>query len=128
MKITSILLAAALIASFGYGIDLSKSKDDELVKLQGTLKGNDAIDLELEVRKRAAKMSDKNKSKFMDKVRASFEKATDNWSAKDLRAYQKEIRNGVKSRIEKMSDKEKKEYGFSEPSNCPHGGACAGHK
>ncbi len=108
MKITSILLAVALVVSFGYGIDLSKSKDDELVKLQGTLKGNDAIDLELEVRKRVAKMSDKNKSKFMDKVKASFEKATDSWSAKDLRTYQKEIRNGVKSRIEKMSDKEKK--------------------
>ncbi|WP_295701588.1 hypothetical protein [uncultured Helicobacter sp.] len=62
--------------SFGYGIDLSKKKDDDLVKLQGTLKGavmkvtkillvEDAVDLALEVRKRVAKMSEKNKPKYM---------------------------------------------------------------
>ena len=62
--------------SFGYGIDLSKKKDDDLVKLQGTLKGavmkvtkillvEDGVDLALEVRKRVAKMSEKNKPKYM---------------------------------------------------------------
>ncbi|WP_304381748.1 hypothetical protein, partial [uncultured Helicobacter sp.] len=67
---------AALAFSFGYGIDLSKKKDDDLVKLQGTLKGavmkvtkillvEDAVDLALEVRKRVAKMSEKNKPKYM---------------------------------------------------------------
>ncbi|WP_300859915.1 DUF1104 domain-containing protein [uncultured Helicobacter sp.] len=65
MKVTKILLVAALAFSFGYGIDLSKKKDDDLVKLQGTLKGEDAVDLALEVRKRVAKMSEKNKPKYM---------------------------------------------------------------
>ena len=62
--------------SFGYGIDLSKKKDDDLVKLQGTLKGavmkvtkillvEDAVDLALEVLKRVAKMSEKYKPKYM---------------------------------------------------------------
>ncbi|WP_343353406.1 DUF1104 domain-containing protein [Helicobacter mastomyrinus] len=119
MKVTKILLVAALAFSFGYGIDLSKKKDDDLVKLQGTLKGEDAVDLALEVRKRVAKMSEKNKPKYMEKVKAAFEKATDSWNAKELRAYKKALKEGVKARVEKMSDADKKAYGFDEASGCP---------
>ncbi|RDU60730.1 DUF1104 domain-containing protein [Helicobacter marmotae] len=122
MKVTHILLAGLLGMSFGYGIDLSKKKDSELVKLQGTLKGEDAIDLALEVRKRIAKMNEKAKTKFMEEIKASYNKATENWIAKDLRAYEKEVKDGVKARVEKMDEKQKKEYGFSQANqaDCPH--------
>ncbi|WP_300720261.1 hypothetical protein [uncultured Helicobacter sp.] len=55
----------------------------------------------------------------MEKVKAAFEKATDSWNAKELRAYEKALKEGVKARVEKMSDADKNAYGFGEASGCP---------
>lgn len=125
MRVTKILLAAVLGLSLGYGADFSKKKDDDLVKLQGTFKDkiDDAVDLQLEIKKRITKMSEKNKPKYMEKLKEAYEKATDGWTVKELREHEKAVREGVKARVEKMSDKEKKEYGFDGAGGCPmHGG------
>ncbi len=119
MKVAKVLLAG-LVVCMGYAADFSSKSNDELVKINGTLKSaDDAADLKLEILKRVNTLEESAKKDFIDKLKASYEKNTENMKVKDLRAYEANVKKAFKAKIEKLSDKDKEAFGLNAPS-CPH--------
>lgn len=122
-KMVKFVMAGVLCASFGYAADYSKHSDEELIKQNnGKLKAADAADLKLEVLKRANKLEGEAKKAFLDKVKAAYEKATENFKVKDFRAYEESVRKEFKAKIETLSEEAKAEFGIT-GGGCPHHGA-----
>ncbi len=119
-KISSVLLALGFGFSLGFAADFSKKSDAELFKLNGTLKGEDAVDLNLEIKKRSMKLNEEKRKEFNNKAKEGFEKNTEKMIVKDYRAQLKDIREAMKKRIEKMSNEEKKIYGFDKEPEHKH--------
>lgn len=125
------VLASIFALSIAYGADYSKKSESELIKLNGTLKKvEDAVDLRLEIKKRIAKMDDKQKPDFVKKLKDSYEKNTGDMKVKDLRKLEEDTKEAFAKRIQKLSDAEKKELGLSEEGHsCPmHGDGEHEHK
>lgn len=121
-KLVMTGLVSVSLASVGYAADYSKNSDDELIKLNnGKLKAADAADLKLEVIKRANKLEGEAKKAFLDKVKAAYDKATENFKVKDFRAYEESVRKEFKAKIDALSEEAKKEFGIT-GSGCPHHG------
>lgn len=121
-KLVMTGLVSVSLASVGYAADYSKNSDDELIKLNnGKLKAADAADLKLEVIKRANKLEGEAKKAFLDKVKAAYDKATENFKVKDFRAYEESVRKEFKAKIDALSEEAKKGFGIT-GSGCPHHG------
>lgn len=121
-KLVMTGLVSVSLASVGYAADYSKNSDDELIKLNnGKLKAADAADLKLEVIKRANKLEGEAKKAFLDKVKAAYDKATENFKVKDFRAYEESVRKEFKAKIDALSEEAKKEFGIT-GDGCPHHG------
>lgn len=121
-KLVMTGLVSVSLASVGYAADYSKNSDDELIKLNnGKLKAADAADLKLEVIKRANKLEGEAKKAFLDKVKAAYDKATENFKVKDFRAYEESVRKEFKAKIDALSEEAKQEFGIT-GGGCPHHG------
>lgn len=121
---SKLALASVLCVSLGYAADYSKQSDSDLIKLNnGKLKAADAADLKLEIMKRANKLEGDAKKDFFEKLKASYEKATDSWKAKDLRAYEAEVKKAFKEKVQSLSDEAKAELGLG-----GHGASCPNHQ
>ncbi|MWV62894.1 DUF1104 domain-containing protein [Helicobacter saguini] len=95
--------------------DYSKKSNDELVKLHGSVKNaSDAADLKIEIKKRIDKMDEKVRKDFIDKLKASYEKNTENMSVKEFRAYESSVKKELKAKMEKL--------GIKHPEGHHHGG------
>lgn len=103
-----VLISAVCAALCGVvsAEDYSKKSNDELVKLHGSVKNaSDAADLKLEIKKRIDKMDEKVRKDFIDKLKASYEKNTENMSVKDFRAYESSVKKELKAKMEKLGIK-----------------------
>lgn len=125
MKIALIGMFAAVGC---LAADYSKKSDKDLLSLNGTLKGADAVDLQFEIIKRAQSKGDA-KMTFMMDAKASFEKNTENMRVKDFREYEAGIKAGVMEKIASLSDEEREKLGVGAGGHsCPmHGGEGGGH-
>lgn len=122
-KLVMTGLVSVSLASVGYAADYSKNSDDELIKLNnGKLKAADAADLKLEVIKRANKLEGEAKEAFLDKVKAAYDKATENFKVKDFRAYEESVKKEFKAKIDALSEEAKKEFGITDGGCHHHGG------
>ncbi len=69
-------------------------------------------DYQIEIAKRLKKKSEKEAKAFKEKLKAQYEKATDNLTVKQLREYKQATHEAMKKRIESMSVKELQESGL----------------
>ncbi|WP_082807875.1 DUF1104 domain-containing protein [Helicobacter himalayensis] len=119
--LTMAVLASVFALGVAYGADYSKKSESELIKLNGTLKKiEDAVDLKLEIKKRIAKMDDKQKPEFVKKLKESYEENTAEMKVKDLRKLERETKEAFAKRIQKLSDAEKKELGLNKEAHSCH--------
>ncbi|RDU73801.1 DUF1104 domain-containing protein [Helicobacter aurati] len=115
-QIIQILFAGLLYTLFmtnSYGIDFSKKNNQELIKEAGTMIGNDAVEFALEIKKRANAMQEKARKDFIEKLERSYKENTKNMKLDDLKRYEKEILQGIKTKVGTMSDKAKQQYGIT---------------
>ncbi len=117
MKLTRTLKIGVLAVAFGSLVcanaaDFSKKSDKELISLSGIVKVEEFADYELEIAKRMKAKSEKEAKDFREKLKAQYEKATENMSVKEYREYKKATHEAMKKRVENMSEKELKESGF----------------
>ena len=117
MELTRTLKVSILAVAFGSLVcanaaDFSKKSDKELISLSGVVKVEEFADYELEIAKRMKAKSEKEAKDFREKLKAQYEKATENMSVKEYREYKKATHEAMKKRVEKMSEKELKESGL----------------
>ncbi len=117
MKLTRTLKVGILAVAFGSLVcanaaDFSKKSDKELISLSGVVKAEEFADYELEIAKRMKAKSEKEAKDFREKLKAQYEKATENMSVKEYREYKKATHEAMKKRVENMSEKELKESGL----------------
>ncbi|RDU60752.1 DUF1104 domain-containing protein [Helicobacter marmotae] len=103
---------SAFLCSAIFAADFSKTSEADLIKLSGVVKVEDFADYQIEIAKRLKKKSEKDAQAFKEKLKAQYEKATENLSVKQLREYKKSTQEAMKKRIESMSVKELQESGL----------------
>ena len=109
--IGALALSALLCGTLG-AADFSKKSDAELINLSGIAKVEEFADYQIEIAKRLKKKSEKEAKAFKEKLKAQYEKATDNLTVKQLREYKQATHEAMKKRIESMSVKELQESGL----------------
>lgn len=121
--VAAMTLSALLCATLN-AADYSKKSDTELIKLSGSVKVEDFPDYHIEISKRLKKKSEKDAKAFREKLKAQYEKATENMVVKQLREYKKATHEALQKRISSMSVKELQESGLKPHMNgdkkCPH--------
>lgn len=101
--------------------DFSKKSNDELVRLHGYIKQpSDAADLKLELKKRIESMDGRAKKEFVEKLKDSYNKNTENMTLRDFRKYEADVKKELKAKMEKLGIKH-------EMGEHKHGDAIKGH-
>lgn len=116
MKLSKLKTCLMAVAFGGvvcaHAADFSKKSDSEIIKLSGIVKVEEFVDYELEVAKRLKSKAQKEAKEFKEKLKAQYEKATENLSVKQYREYREATHEAMKKYIDKLSEKELKESGL----------------
>ncbi|PAF53406.1 hypothetical protein BKH42_06210 [Helicobacter sp. 13S00482-2] len=114
-KFVSMVLAAAFCASLAFGASFSKTSNDDLIKMAGTVAPKDVPDYRIELHKRMKTMKQDEAKTFHQKLEASMKKNTEKMSVKDMRARREAIKKAMDEKIKGMTKEQIKESGLEHP-------------
>lgn len=125
MKLLKLVLSSMLMYSLGFAADFSKYDDVELASVYGSLKGAEAVDLELEIRKRKTALSGDALKKFNATLKESYTNNTKALNKEEKKAQRDGILKALRQKVSTMTEEEKEIYGLASnghQNSCPmHG-------
>ncbi|PAF49377.1 hypothetical protein BKH41_01540 [Helicobacter sp. 12S02232-10] len=117
-KITSMILAGAICASFAFGADFSKKSNDDLVQMAGIVAPKDVPDYKIELNKRMKTMKKDEAMKFHQKLEEAMKKNTDNMTLKEFRERREAVKKAIDAKKKTMTKEQLKASGLDHHYQC----------